>query len=188
MSTVCNMDREKAASQVARELEGAYWGLLPAFLCWPLLVFSGRLGWPQAAMVVMASLMAGHDLADRRIPNAINILAAVMGLGLSTILGGAAGLGWSALSGVMVMAVMAVFFFMGALGGGDVKALAALATFVGPDQAALLMLLTVLAGGALALSLLLWTRRRHVGGGPKPTMPYGLAIWCGAVLLCGVRP
>ncbi|WP_449246870.1 prepilin peptidase [Desulfarculus baarsii] len=180
------MERQGAAAMVARELEGAYWGLLPAFLCWPLLAMQTSLGPAPATMTLMASLMAGHDVVDRRIPNALTALTAVVGLALSGLLGGWAGLGWSALGGLLVLGLTTVFFLMGALGGGDVKALAALATFVGPASAAWLLLLTALAGGALALGLLIAGRRWPASF--APTMPYGLAIWCGVVLLWAVRP
>jgi prepilin peptidase CpaA len=88
--------------------------------------------------------------------------------------------------------MMAVFYFMGALGAGDVKALAALGAFFGPWGALQLFLATTLCGGVMALGYLIITRQgavawgglgnlRVAGGGA--TLPYGLARWGAAVLM-----
>ena len=137
--------------------------------------------------VLLALLMASHDLFNRRIPNQLNALAAICGLTAAALYGGAPALGQALLGGLTAFGLMAIFFFCGAVGAGDVKALGALGTFLGPWGALELFLLTVLAGGALAVlrlvtakglkSLAAW--RLH---GRGLTMPYGLAICTGAII------
>ena len=186
------MNRNTDTANLARELGGAQWGLLPVLLCWPLLVQSGWLGWQQAAMLVFASLMACNDLAVRRIPNSLNLITAVTGLAGCLALGGLEAMSWAFLSGIVVFAFMCFFFFIGAIGGGDVKALAALACFLSPMNAIYLFVFTTLAGGVLAVALLLVKRFKEFRvaglgairlGTKNISMPYGLAIWSGVLLL-----
>ena len=54
------------------------------------------------------------------------------------------------------MLVVGVFIFsLGWLGGGDVKLLAALALWAGPDYLVLLLLITGISGGVLAIAYIL---------------------------------
>ncbi|MCB2191829.1 MAG: A24 family peptidase [Deltaproteobacteria bacterium] len=143
-------------------------------------------------MVMFGLIMASYDLASLRIPNALNALTACCGLVLALMAGG-----WSALvsalgGGLVAFGLMAVFFFLGAIGAGDVKALAALGIFVGPWGALELFLLTVLSGGALALIRVLVAHGpsclRHGWAVAKGlNLPYGLAICAGAIWLALVR-
>jgi prepilin peptidase CpaA len=179
------------------ELGGIHWGFLPALLC--LFVFIpayGNVPMNLASLIIMASLMASYDLACRRIPNQLNAITALWGLCHAFAAGGLWGLGEAALAGVIIFAVMAVFFFMGAVGAGDVKALAALATLVGVSGAVSLLVLTLLAGGVLALIRMLVSgsfKIALVGGlealrhsAKGTSLPYGLAIWAGAVALAAL--
>jgi prepilin peptidase CpaA len=181
-----------------KELGGIHWGFLPALLC--IYVFIPAYGGMQinvAAMVILASLMASYDLACRRIPNQLNALTALWGLGHALTVGGLWGLGDAALAGLMVFVVMAVFFFMGAVGAGDVKALAALATLAGFHGSISLLVLTMLAGGVLAIARMVVSgsfKLVLVGGlgalkhaAKATSLPYGLAIWAGAVALAASR-
>ena len=174
--------------------EEASWGLLPIFLCLPWVVNPGSGFSPvQGTFLTCAALMAGSDLASRRIPNKLNALAAVCGLAWSFSLGGLTGLGQAALGGLVCFALMAVFFFLGMIGAGDVKAVAALGTFLVPWAALNLFLMTVLMGGALGLGFLAlrYVQLAAVRSLRVPirmiaremTMPYGLAIFAAALTL-----
>lgn len=175
------------------QLSGPNWGLLPACLFLPWLAS------PQGAsqggyilFILFALLMASHDLVTHRIPNPLNALAAICGLTAAALYGGAPALGQALLGGLTAFGLMAIFFFLGAVGAGDVKAMGALGTFLGPWGGLELFLLTVLAGGVLAVlrllmagglkSLLSW---RTSGRGL--TMPYGLAICAGALIRVAVQ-
>lgn len=177
-----------AGHEPATPWGGTHWGLLPALGVLPFFAASGQAG-PTLWVPWLACLMASYDLAQRRIPNPLNALAALMGLAWSLGTGGLVGLGQGLLGGLVGFGLLAVFFFMGAVGAGDVKALAALGTFLGPWGALGLFLYTVLAGGVLALlRLALAHGSLGAGGwrlwGPQARgleMPYGLAIACGAL-------
>jgi prepilin peptidase CpaA len=99
------------------------------------------------------------DLRTRRVPNPLTMGIAVTGLvfaatRLSGLSVAAAALGCSV--GVMLMLLPYVF---GAMGGGDLKLFAALATFLGPWPAVQGFLYTLLAGGLLAVAVALQRRR-----------------------------
>lgn len=143
--------------------------------------------------------MASYDLACRRIPNSLNALTALWGLAWGLADGGLAGLGQSLLGALVAFGLMAVFFFVGAVGAGDVKALGALGAFLGPWGSVELFVWTTLAGGAMAIVRLLWARRLMIAGAGLSalrlgqsglTMPYGLAICAAAFMVAamgGVR-
>lgn len=171
-------------------LRGSLWGLLPAllFLYWPLgpgFGLSGKVG----SMLLLSTLVAGYDLESRRIPNTLTGLTACCGLFWSLVEGGLIGLSWSLLAGVIAFAMMAVFFFINAVGGGDVKAMGALATFLTPWGAVEFFVMMSLIGGLLAVARVLMSPRSllTLGGagikGQSMTMPYGLAIWGAALYM-----
>jgi len=100
-----------------------------------------------------------------------------------------------------VLAVGVVLFLRGWLGAGDVKLMAAVALWTGFAHLAQFVLVVSLAGGVLALMLLvlrfaiarLPAVRAVPDGGSLPRVlvrgervPYGVAIACGAILL-GMR-
>ena len=171
--------------------EARHWGLLPALGVLPFCAASGQAG-PQLWVPWLAVLMASYDLAERRIPNPLNALAALLGLGWALLSGGLPGLGQALLGGLTAFGLLAVFFFLGTVGAGDVKALAALGTFMGPWGAVQLFFYTVVAGGLLALLRLALARRSLAAGGGLAAwrllakdleLPYGLAIAGGALAL-----
>ena len=183
---------------------GGHWALPPAFLSVVWLIFSGTgvqvTGW----LVVFSGLMACYDLASRRIPNALTAVLALTGLAWGFAGGGLTGLGTALLGGLTGFGLMAFFFFIGAVGAGDVKALGALSTFLSPYLALTLFCLTTIIGGVLAVSILLRAglrlNRRNsnprdislafgnvmsgIKSGPSGlSMPYGLAILGGVVAM-----
>jgi len=176
-------ESEQAGSRV--ELGGGHWALLPALLS--LAWLSGPRASPTSpdlCFLVLAFLMASYDLACRRIPNPLTAAAAIWGFISSLILGGPAGLIGSLEGGLVGFGLFAVFFFLGALGGGDVKALGALGTFLGPLGALKLFVFTTLAGGMLALLLIFaagWWKGAGAGRAARQSLPYGLAILAGAL-------
>ena len=183
----------RAESSALSQLSGPSWGLLPACLFLPWL--ATHVGAGQGNLLVMALfglIMASYDLASLRIPNPLNALAACCGLVLALMTGG-----WSAVApalggGLVAFGLMAIFFFMGAVGAGDVKALAALGIFVGPWGAVELFLCTVLCGGVLSVLRVVVARGpgslRHGWAAAKGLeLPYGLAICAGALWLALAR-
>jgi prepilin peptidase CpaA len=138
------------------------------------------------------------DLRTRRISNRLTYSTAAVGLAVHALTGGWGGLTWSALGLLVGLAVLLLPFLLGAMGGGDVKLLAAIGALQGPQFVLLTAVYAGLAGGVLALSYLIHHRglaaavRYSAGGwigGVRPdvpkagTIPYGPAIAAGAVIV-----
>lgn len=120
--------------------------------------------------VPLLCIAAARDVATRLIPDGISIAIAVAGL----VTRGVAG--WS--DALISLAVAAGLFFLllllamrGALGGGDVKLMAAMATGLAPADTWSFIVATVMAGGILAVAYLL---ARHVV--PEPNLAPGGAL------------
>ena len=100
-----------------------------------------------AAIMGLAALL---DLRSRRIPNALTVTAAVLGLllrvplGLHAVIAGILGIG-------LALVLTTPLFLVGALGGGDVKLVAAIGAFMGSGRLIGACLLIALLGGAVGL-------------------------------------
>lgn len=139
------------------------------------------------AIAIFASA-AVTDVMWRRIANPL--VAALAGVGLCRILlevaagGGAGGAGADVLVACAVFAAGAGVFCLNLIGGGDVKLLAAGALWVGAAATGQFLMITVLAGGALAVLFLagamLWNL--VAGSRLRPSLPYGAAIAAGGIL------
>jgi prepilin peptidase CpaA len=148
---------------------------------------------------------AFSDLRTRRIPNAITFpglllvfVFAVLPAGITLP---------AALLGVGVALVFSLpLFALGALGGGDGKLLMVVGAFLGPREFATALLLTIFAGGLLALHVTIKLGRlgetlrnlgalilyfltfgqrghRHTLAMPEAVaIPYGLAIAAGSLV------
>jgi prepilin peptidase CpaA len=111
------------------------------------------------------------DVKDHRIPNNLvfagiavgSVLNVVLpeGNGFISALPGAAGLG-AALTGLGAgFGLMLPMYLMRALGAGDVKLMAMVGAFLGPDAIVRVVLATFIAGGVLALAVARRTDRRR---------------------------
>lgn len=97
--------------------------------------------------------------------------------------------------GLLAFALGTVLFYFRALGGGDVKFLAAVTLWAGTSMFLELFVITVGAGGVLALGLLLSRTLRLTAGGPataigpalmaalKTPAPFGVAIAFGGFVI-----
>jgi prepilin peptidase CpaA len=170
--------------------------MLPTYLC-------------LAGVVTMLGLAAVEDVCERRIPN--RLTGALAALYPVYVLVSPAPVAWLAALGLAgaVFVVGLGLFARDLIGGGDVKLLAALSLWAGPDQFVSFLLITALTGGALSL-LTLWYRRwdfvvqAHLaalgmaaigraaaaadtptGGAParSNTLPYGVAIAVGGIAI-----
>jgi len=104
-----------------------------------------------AAALTTAIVACATDFRTRRIPNVLTFGSAAAGLLFHLIRGGAgdgttAAAGWAAGA-----AVFFVPFVLRGLGGGDVKLLAALGAWLGPQEVIWLALYTGVAGGVMAI-------------------------------------
>ncbi|MEJ7776223.1 MAG: prepilin peptidase [Sphingomicrobium sp.] len=73
-----------------------------------------------------------------------------------------------------VIALLALAFYTGMMGGGDVKLAAALVLWFSPASTVRFLVIMSVAGGVLTLAVLLVHRLRKKPG--RPEIPYGVAI------------
>ena len=96
---------------------------------------------------------------------------------------------------VAVFAALAVAFYIGMMGGGDVKLAAALALWFSPRSTLQFLVIMSLAGGLLTLVILILHRRKARRESAddskkeieKPEVPYGVAIAIGALWILAQR-
>jgi prepilin peptidase CpaA len=91
------------------------------------------------------------DTLRSRIPNLATLSLVLVGFYYHLLADGMPG-GVTALSGMLAgLALLLPFYLMGGMGAGDVKALAALGTLMGPTDIFQVFVLTGLIGGGMAL-------------------------------------
>jgi len=167
------------------------------------------MAWAQivpAFATVVAVCAAISDVRERRIPNRLTYPAMFAGLALQAALHGWKGLLLSAGGGLFFGGVFLLFYVVRAMGAGDVKLAAALGCIVGSSAALQLMFATAVAGGALAVIVMvrsgrivqtlrntLWVFAFHARHGLQThpavnldnpialRMPYGLAFAAGTL-------
>jgi prepilin peptidase CpaA len=104
--------------------------------------------WPTVAMVVAATFT---DVRSGRIPDRLTLPFFVLGFVSSGFAHGWSGV-WQSVLGVLAAAIVTGFFcFLRGMGMGDLKLCVAVGAWIGPSQVVLAMVLTGLAGGAIAV-------------------------------------
>lgn len=138
-----------------------------------------------SALIAVLGGAAWFDLRERRIPNAIVVLggsvalicAALAGTFASAVVGAALGL-----------CLLLPLYGLRAAGAGDLKLLSVAGAFVGFPAIVMTTLLTLCAGGVLALAFMLRFRTltsaaaSSRGAGTAARLPYALAISAGVLL------
>lgn len=146
------------------------------------------------AFILFLAFAAVSDLRARRIPNPLVAGIALLAVAQHLLLGGVAALlpSWhSAIVFVLATSALLLLFSRDALGAGDVKLLLAALLYVGGQRQSSLLLLVALFGGLLAAGYLsLRCLQQSTMGGVEPggretSLPYGVAIASGAILLVG---
>ncbi len=108
----------------------------------------------SVCLITFLLAVALGDLASHRIPNALTIPAALVGVTLNCWKGGAYGGLLATLGAIVGLAAFLPMYLARGLGAGDVKAMAATGAFLGP-QGALLAAACVLVVGAVGASIVL---------------------------------
>ena len=162
------------------------------------------------APLVLTLWIAWGDIRTRRIPNYLILGTAVAGLACNLIFHGWLGLMGGVLGMLMGFGFLILPYLWGGMGAGDVKALAALGAWLGPVGTLFLFCYMGIAGGLMAVGVLLWKGLlwRKVRQGwiiltnlilcrpaglmiptpPEemiPGIPYGVAIAIGMVVVVG---
>ena len=114
---------------------------------------------PSIAVLALGAAAAATDTTTRRIPNALTFGAAAVGVAFAAATGGVHGLGWSVAGWMVGLLLFVPLFALRARGGGDVKLLAAFGAWLGPVLVFWVAVYGAIAGGVLALVLVLWRRR-----------------------------
>ena len=147
-------------------------------------VFANLLVAVLAAMLIVA---AAGDLRTRTIPNRLNMAIALLAIpfwyasGLQLWPDVALHVGIAAL----VFLLFAAAFALGAMGGGDVKMVAAVALWLPPAAVMQLLVVMAVAGGVLTLAMLV--RHRLARASHVLEIPYGVAIAFAGFWLIGER-
>jgi prepilin peptidase CpaA len=162
--------------------------------------------------LLFALAMGWSDARTRRIPNYLNLSCALAGLGYQLGFHGLAGLTDGLLGMVLGFGLLILFYLKGGMGAGDVKALAALGTWLGFWQTLYLFIYMAFSGVLLVILILwwrgaLWSRikrgwrflvgwvllRPHPGASgeaapaapEKPeAIPYAVAMAMGMAIIC----
>lgn len=146
------------------------------------------LPWALLAILAMLLLVASWgDLKARTISNGLNLCIALLAIpfwwatGLAFWPDAALQIGVA----ILVFAIFAGAFAIGAMGGGDVKLIGALALWL-PWQAVLgLLMIMSLAGGVLTAVMMI--RKRLARSEAPLEIPYGVAIAFGGLWLISER-
>ena len=140
-----------------------------------------------AILAAMLLVAATGDLRARIIPNWLNAAIALLAIPFWWLSGLPL---WPEVVAQIaiaagVFAVFAIAFRIGAMGGGDVKMVAALALWLPPLAVLKLLVIMSLAGGVLTVAMLVRHRLAKAGG--RLEIPYGVAIAFGGFWLIGER-
>ena len=113
-------------------------------------------------MLALLALAATVDMRSRRIPNWLTFTLVLSGLGVNFMgLGPASGS--QALCGFAVgLALPLVLFLLGALGGGDVKLLAGIGSWMGPECVLKVFAIAAIVGAVIVLTQAIAQRRGKV--------------------------
>jgi prepilin peptidase CpaA len=147
-------------------------------------VFADALIAILAAMLIVA---ATGDLRTRTIPNWLNGAIALAAIPFWFVSGLNVWPDMAIQVGVAlaVFALFALAFHLGAMGGGDVKMVAALALWLPLGAVIKLLVIMSIAGGVLTVAMLV--RHRVAQSGKELEIPYGVAIAFGGFWLIAER-
>lgn len=154
------------------------------------------------AVLIVLALAAREDLLRQRIPNSLNAVALVLGVGTASMAGGWSGLADSIGGALVGCAVLMPFYMLHGMGAGDVKLMAAAGAFLGPGGALFSAAAALVAGLFLAVLIVGWRlvepmprfEATQASGGAevgrsavvsrvrKERFPYAVAIGTGVVV------
>lgn len=105
------------------------------------------------ALMALVLAAAYWDLRQRRIPNALVLVGAIVGLLLQAALEGPSGVLVASLGVVVGISIFIPGYLLGFTGAGDAKLMASIGAFLGPLGVFQVGVLSILAGGIFGLLL-----------------------------------
>jgi len=155
-----------------------------------------------ALAIAILGVIAYGDMHTRRIPNALCVAIAMLGLMRMILVHDSIAAGHTLEAGVAIFAVTFLLFWRGMFGGGDAKLVTAMALLIGYQDLFGFLFLISLCGGALALAILAREKlhrqrsillyaviipsarqaRDSTATPARCTVPYGVAIAAAGVL------
>ena len=141
----------------------------------------------MGTLAIILFVAAVIDVRTFTISNGLNVGVALLGLlywwavALPLWPSGAVQLGMA----VGVFGLFSIAFFMGQMGGGDVKLAAALTLWFAPVEVIRFLVVMSIAGGVLTLVVLILHKVRRKAG--QPEVPYGVAIAFGGLFILAQR-
>jgi prepilin peptidase CpaA len=107
-----------------------------------------------ATLLTLVTVAAAFDIRSRRIPNWLTAAGVVLGVALNTFQSPIwTGLRFSLTGLLLALVIYMALYALRAMGAGDVKLMAAIASLVGWQNWTAIFLITALIGGAAALVL-----------------------------------
>jgi prepilin peptidase CpaA len=101
--------------------------------------------------LLIAAVAAGFDLRTHRIPNLLTLGGAAIAVLFHVVTGGVSGGGDAIVGWLIGAGFFLIPYQLGGLGAGDVKLVAAIGAWLGPESALWLGIYTAIAGGGIAL-------------------------------------
>ena len=155
-----------------------------------------------AAAVGILFIVAYEDVRTRRIPNALSLATAALGLARIAFAGDSIDAGHTLAAAIITFAITFALFQRGAIGGGDAKILPATVLLIGYPELLGFLFLMGLCGGVLVLATLAlerldlclrrFRREAYVSStgqsdrdpvvSKRSTVPYGVAVAIAGVI------
>lgn len=138
------------------------------------------------ALAILLAIAVWRDVAYRIISNQLCLAVALLAPAYWVAMTGdpMGQLELHATSLALATIPLLALFVLDLMGGGDVKLLAALTMWLRPGDLLPMLYATALVGGLLGVAMLIAARLRRR---PTPSIPYGVAIATGALLLLSDR-
>ena len=139
-----------------------------------------------------------RDIESLTITNGLNALIAFLFIPAAIVVApGWDVAGWHLAAGLIAFVVSVALFMVGAFGGGDAKMIPGVMLWLGPEAGMPFLTVMAVAGGALALIVMIARRMVPVAATPdfaRETLlpgngvPYGVAIAAGAIACAPLSP
>jgi prepilin peptidase CpaA len=139
------------------------------------------------ALAIGLLIAAFTDIRERRIANWLNLAIVIA----APAFWWASGMSlWPDIAyqfgfALAALAVLLLLYALGAMGGGDLKLLTALALWIKPEWFMPFLIIMAAVGGGVTIIVFI----KHVIQGTKerPVVPYGVAIACGGLWVLAYR-